>query len=251
MRQETVATEFEVTGFAKYYRELSDSFIDINGAATSIKNHIAKGTRIFEIGLGVGYFAEQFLDDGYIVRGIQPPFPDTMLMPLKRDHPSLILAEKKLEDYTFDSQHDVIVCHSSVFLFTRVKDGVYSGASSIDSPIFQSMISKLLAIKNLDKILLALSSSGKFFVNIQANPLPYVEVGMPDDLLKFEMRHCAYRLDVQKVEKRFAITYRGTETISDETHFCLNYDGFRQLVESLNGKVAITEDGYWVVIERA
>jgi hypothetical protein len=249
VEQETVATPLEVTGFAKYYRELSDSFIDITGAANSLKNQIQKGACIFEIGLGIGYFAEQFLEDGYVVSGIQPPPPDTMLAVLKRNHPSLIVAEKRIEDYTFDSQYDVIVCHSSVFLFTRIEDERYSGASSMDSPIFQSMIPKQIAVENIRKVLSALSATGRFFVNIHTNPRPSVEVGMSGDRLTYEMRRCVYDLDAQKVEKRNVIIYRGTETISDETHFCLRYGEFGQLIESLNGKVSLLEDGYWVVIE--
>jgi SAM-dependent methyltransferase len=112
--------EFEITGFAKYYDELSDTFIDIRKVAASLKQLIPVAAEIFEIGLGTGYFAGQFLKDGYTVCGIQPK--DKLLDRLKRECSSAVIKkEDRLECYDFDKKYNVIVSHSSVFLFTRLE----------------------------------------------------------------------------------------------------------------------------------
>ncbi len=255
MDQNCVKNEFEVDAFALYYRELSDTFIDIKKAASSLKKLIGKEEQIFEVGLGIGYFAEQFLGDGYSVVGIQPPPPDKMLIILKRDYPATILAEKKIEDYEFDRQYNVIVSHSSVFLFTRVEDGIYKNVGSVDSPVFQSFIDKALAIENLRKILSALSPTGRFFVNIQTNPLPFSEVGPSNDRFRFEMVRCEYSLHQGKVQKIFRTTCikdgkPETPQVMPETHYCLRYSKFMELLESVGGDCEISDDNQWVILKK-
>lgn len=249
MDTQTVRNEFELDAFATYYEELSDTFIDIKKAAASLKGFIPKGAQIFEIGLGTGYFAEQFLQEGYSVCGIQPQ--DKMLVRLKKERPDVVIkSETKLESYTFDDHYNIIVSHSSVFLFTRIERIVGPNGEIGVSFVFQSFIDKLSTAFSLAKVLLALSPGGQFFINIQTNPLPLAEVGPTEDRFRFEMIRCVYSLDQEKVEKTFRTTYRGEAKTMEETHYCLRYSDFEQLLKVIGGKASITKDGQWIILER-
>lgn len=246
-----VKDEFRIEAFAKYYEELSDTFIDISGAANSLMANVRQGETVFEIGLGTGYFAEQLYKAGYDVRGIQPR--DRMLPKLKEKRPNIkLLAEKSLEEYIFDATYDVIISHSSVFLFTMLEMPVGSRDKSASSLVFQSFISdRDQALGNVKKVLAALSERGRFFVNIQTNPLPKAEVGPADDRFIFEMIHCSYHLDSEKVEKTFRTTYRSETDEMKEEHYCLSYPDFKKCVETMGGRVKVTDDRRWVILERA
>ena len=247
---QNVKDEFDIDAFAQYYEALSDTFIDIRKAAASLKKLIPKASQIFEIGLGTGYFAEQFLKDGYTVCGIQPP--DQMLTRLRKERPNVFIkAEARLEDYAFDDQYDVIVSHSSVFLFTRLEALSGPHGEIDESLVFQSFIgNKLLMVSNLVKVLLALSPGGKFFINVQTNPLPLAEVGPPEDRFKFEMTRCVYNLVTERVEKMFRATYQAKSYIMPEIHYCSRYSDFKRYVELIGGTVELAEDGQWVILER-
>jgi hypothetical protein len=100
---DSIFTEFHLSAFAKHYEKLSDTFIETRNASDSLKRLITPGDTIFEIGIGTGYFASHFCNDGYALCGIQPK--DQMLVYLKNNHPDInVLAEKKLEDYRFERE---------------------------------------------------------------------------------------------------------------------------------------------------
>jgi SAM-dependent methyltransferase len=243
--------EFEIEAFAKYYDELSDSFIDIRKASDSLKSQIDEESQIFEIGLGTGYFAKHFHYYGYSICGIQPK--DEMLPRLKEAHPTLgIKAEKKLEDYDFGSdEYDVIVSHSSVFLFTKLESVSLASGETEGVFVFQSFLKeKSQVINNIEKVLKALRPNGKFFINVQTNPPRRVEVGPDDDRFVFEMVKCVYHFDLEKVEKVFRTTHRGYPNIMEEVHCALRYGDFKPLVEKMGGKVTISDDLEWVILER-
>jgi SAM-dependent methyltransferase len=242
--------EFEVNPFVVHYEEISDTFINIKDVARSLKQHIPPGSLIFELGLGTGYFAAQFLGDGYSVCGIQPP--DEMLPKLKRSYPGVrIVAEARLEDFHFPDRYDTIVSHSSVFLFTRHPLPFGPSGEVVESLVLQSFIKdESLVDENLAKILQALRPGGKLFVNIQSNPLPRVEVGPPEDRLVFEMTRCLYHLDLYRVEKNFRVTWRDHIYHVDDDRSCFPFSEFRNRLVQAGGRFRVTDDWLWVIIER-
>lgn len=242
--------EFEIHPFVDYYEEISDTFVNIKDAARSLKQHIPPGSLIFELGLGTGYFAAQFLRDGYSVCGIQPP--DDMLPKLKRSYPGVrIVAEAKLEDFRFPDRYDTIVSHGSVFLFTRHPTPFGPSGEVMESLVFQSFIKdESLVDENLAKTLEALRHGGKLFINIQSNPLPRVEVGPSEDRLVFEMTRCLYQLDLFKVEKTFKVTWRDRIYHVDDDRSCFPFSEFRGRLAGAGGRFRVTDDGLWMIIER-
>jgi SAM-dependent methyltransferase len=246
-----VQDEFEIDAFARYYESLSDSFIDIGGAARSLIARLREGERVFEIGLGTGYFAEQLRKAGWPVSGIQPA--DKMLALLKRKRPDIpVVEEQRIEEYLFSAPQDVIVSHSSVFGFTRFEAAAGSHGESGSSLVFQSFIrEKLRVFANLAKVLDALSPTGRFFVNVQTNPLPITEVGPPEDPFVYEMTRCSYHLDLERVEKTFRTTYRSQTEILDAIYYCQRYSDFKRCIEGIGGRVTLTDDERWGVLERA
>jgi hypothetical protein len=136
--------------------------------------------------------------------------------------------------------------------FTQLEAPPRSNGEFDVSLVFQSFIrNKLLMISNLVKVLLALSPGGKFFINVQTNPLLSAEVGPPEDRFKFEMTRCAYNLDLERVDKTFLATYRARSYLMPEVHYCLGYSEFKRHIELIGGNIRLDEDGQWVILERA
>jgi hypothetical protein len=245
-----VANEFQLGPFAEFYDLLSDSFIDIDRVTDSLKLYLLPGSKLFEIGLGTGYFASKFTADGYTVKGIQPQ--DEMLIVLKRKYPEIeIVAESKLEHYIFEQKHDTIISHSSVFLFTRHQSAFGQNGEMLISYIFQSFIkTRSEALRCLDKTLLALAPGGRMFINIQSNPLPIVMVNNGDDQMKFEMSRCDYFLELGYVEKTFRLTYAGQTYQIDDMRSCETYSKFADHVSRLGFDVSVSADEYWVIVKK-
>jgi len=245
-----VANEFQVSPFAEFYEPLSDSFIDMTRVTNSLKLHLLPGAEIFEIGLGTGYFASKFTADGYTVKGIQPR--DEMLTILKRDHPEIeIVAESTLEDFYFTTKYDTIVSHSSVFLFTRHQSPFGENGEVLVSYIFQSFIkNRADAFRCLEKTLLALTPSGRMFINIQSNPLPMVIVSDGKDQVTFEMSNCRYFLDMGRVEKTFRLIHSGCTYQIDDTRYCETYSKFVDHISRIGFEAAVSEDEYWIILRR-
>jgi hypothetical protein len=242
--------EFQIGPFADFYEPLTDSFIDIERVATSLKAYLPRGAELFEIGLGTGYFASKFIADGYIVKGIQPH--DELLPILKRKHRDIrIMAECKLEDYEFSEQYHAIVSHSSAFLFTRHEMIFGRHGETLTTYIFQSFITSEEVLRCLEKTLQALSPDGRLFINIQSNPLPFATIDCGDDQLLFEMTRCAYFLDLRFVEKTFRLTYQGNTYHVNDNRFCETYAQFAEQVLRLGFESVISEDRYWIIVSRA
>lgn len=247
----TVSDEFQIGPFAKFYEQISDSFLDTKGAAESLKLHLKLGAEVFELGLGTGYFASMLTADGYVVRGIQPD--DEMLPLLKHRHADVqVVAERKLEDYEFTRRHETIVSHSSVFLFTSIALACGRHGETLTSYIFQSFIEeRAKVLECLGKALGALTPDGRLFVNIQTNPLPLAEVESAGEKLTFEMLGCEYFLDLGRVEKVFRLTYDGRVHEVRDDRFCATYSDFASHVSRLGFKASISTDRRWVIVGRA
>jgi SAM-dependent methyltransferase len=241
--------EFNLSLFAEFYEPISDTFIDIKQVSDSLKRQIPKGAEIFEIGLGTGYFASMFTDDGYKVKGIQPQ--DEMLIKLKQRNADIeILAECKLEEYEFTKQYDIIISHSSVFLFTQIDHSGGKNGEIITWYILQSFIpNKAEVIANIKKTLNALTSDGRLFINIQTNPLTYASIGNGEEQLTFEMTRCNYFLELGLVEKTFRLTYKGHFDLINDTRFCQTFTEFVNQITKFGFKVSISEDRYWIIVE--
>jgi SAM-dependent methyltransferase len=243
--------EFQITPFAEFYEAITDSFIDVGGAAASLKRYLPRGAELFEIGLGTGYFASMFTADGYIVKGIQPQ--DELLPILKRKHEDIgIVAECKLEDYKFLELHETIVSHSSVFLFTRHEIAFGRHGEVLTTYIFQSFITEREeVVRCLEKTLRALTPGGRLFINIQTNPPPFATINCADHQLIFQMTRCAYFLELGLVEKTFRFTYQGHSYHVNDHRFCETYAEFAEQVSRLGFKAAVSEDRYWIIVSRA
>jgi SAM-dependent methyltransferase len=239
-------SEFEIDAFVDFYEALSDSFIDINRAVDSLKAQISLESKIFEIGLGTGYFAKHLHGEGYDICGIQPQ--DKMLRRLKNEHPDIqIKAEKSLEEYNFDTQWDVIVSHSSVFLFTRLESHFMTGEIS-STLIFQSFLQdQEIIFQNIKKIMEALSEGGKFFINIQTNPKRRVDVG---NNFSFEMLKCEYNFDRQVVSKLFRTIYNANTSFTEDIYFVLSFTDFRQVLGDMGFQVYVSADREWVILKK-
>jgi len=243
-------TEFNVAAFAEHYEAVSDSFIDIRGAATSLKRLLPSKGTIFEIGLGTGHFASQFCDEGYHVCGIQPP--DEMLARLKSKRlPVNVLAECRLEDYQFVERYETIVSHSSVFLFTRHEHTFGRSGESCVALVFQSFIlDRLTLMHNLTKALLALTDAGRIYINVQTNPRESCTVGSASDAFRFEMLSCVYDFDRESVRKEFRTTYRESSTTINDTRYCCTYDSLALRLRGVGAFMRISDDGRWVIVTR-
>lgn len=247
----TVGDEFQIGPFAKFYEQISDSFLDTRGAAESLKPHLKPGAEVFELGLGTGYFASILTADGYVVRGIQPD--DEMLPLLKHRHADVqVVAECKLEDYEFTRRHAAIVSHSSVFLFTSIALACGRHGETLTSYIFQSFIEeRAMVLECLGKTLDALTPDGKLFINIQTNPLPLAQVESEGEKLTFEMLGCEYLLDLGRVEKVFRLTYDGRIHEIYDNRFCATYRDFMSRISEFGFRASISNDRRWVVVSRA
>jgi phospholipid N-methyltransferase len=232
--------------FAAHYEALSDAFIDIKGAADSLKKLIGESRALFELGLGTGYFAKQFFNDGYEICGIQPK--DGMLARLRQECPQVkVLAEKYLQEYDFSGQqYDVIVSHSSVFLFTKL-ESVFAAGETQTMLVFQSSIKdEIELLKNLTKVLAALSPKGRLFINIQTNPPKIVLADYSYEQLK-----CEYNFDCKQAVKKIVETVQGKpQPETEEKYYVLRYSDFKTLVESLGGQTQISDDYQWVIVKR-
>jgi SAM-dependent methyltransferase len=244
-----VTTEFHISPFAEFYEQLSDSFIDIRRAAESLKGYLPRGSELFELGLGTGYFASMFTGDGYTIKGIQPR--DEMLPILKLKCPDVkVVAECTLEDYYFTEKHETIVSHSSVFLFTRHETAFGRHGETCISYIFQSFIKgRGQVVDSLGKSLRALAPGGRLFINIQDNPLPFVAIGDGEERLTFEMLRCNYSLELGQVEKTFRLTYRGRTHLVNDNRYCEKYSDFTHHVSDLGFQASISGDRQWVILK--
>lgn len=240
-------SEFDVKIFVDSYEDIADTFIDTAGAADSLKKQVPPTSKIFELGLGTGYFAQFLQKDGYDVSGIQPP--DGMLERLKRDHPTLkVMGEAYIQDYDFTQQYDVIVSHSSVFLITKPDDEL---AQKINTNlIFQSFIlDEAVIFDNIDKIMNALRPNGKLVINIQPNAHRSAQVY--DDLF-FEMSECEYDFDSARVRKVFGMTVNGVTTIFPaDNSYVLKWETFEAKLKDKGYQVRIFDDGYWAEVTKA
>lgn len=243
-------SEFYIAPFVKYYEEITDSFIDVKSVAESLKRYIPTNAQIFEVGLGTGYFASMFAHDGYRVKGIQPP--DEMLSVLKQKSSNIeIVAECKLENYTFSEQYETIVSHSSVFLFTRHETPFGLNKEVLHSYMFQSFIrEKTELLRNLHKTLMALLPNGSLYINIQSNPLSFVQFDRDGEQITFEMNCCDYFLELNRVEKTFTLTYSGESYEVHDHRFCETYTAFADQVFQYGFKTSISEDQNWVIVNR-
>jgi len=246
----SVPNEFHIHPFALHYEVISDTFLDTRGAAASLMSQLAPGERVFEIGLGTGYFASLLVAKGAEVEGIQPA--DELLPILKDRHPNVrIVGEAKLEDYVFDRLHSTIVSHSSVFLFTTHEVAFGRNGEARISLVLQSFVLKELVMHDcLRKVVSALAPDGRLFINIQTNPLQRAVVGEGDDQLVFEMTKCVYHMDFKRVEKWFRLSYRQRSYLVQDNRFCEPYYHFLDRLASLNCRASVTQDGMWVIISK-
>jgi hypothetical protein len=235
---------FQFEPFARYYNELSDAFIDMEAATSSLKSQITKDNTLFEIGLGTGYFAGSFHNDGYNICGIQPN--DQMLLKLKQDYPGIrVKGEAYLQDYVFDDQYDVIISHSSVFLFTKLTSQFPTG-ERLHFLLFQSFINaKQRTIENLLKVMNALTSNGKFFINIQTNPKHNVEIG---EHFSFGLDQCDYYADLNRVDKVFRTTRNGTTDLSKQPCLVIPYHELKRIIDVVGCQIRVSEDFRWVIL---
>lgn len=241
--------EFEIEAFADYYEELSDSFIDMATVTASLKSQLDDQSQIFEIGLGTGYFAKQFHRD-YMYCGIEPS--PIMLHKLRTKNLEVeIKGQQYLQDYVFDSQYDVIVSHSSVFLFTKLEALSFVSGEEQVVLVFQAWMKNAAEVfDNIERVMDALRPHGRFFINIQTNPPARVEVGPAGDKFVFEMVKCKYYFDLERVEKIFRATYRGEIKHMNETQYALRYYDFKRTIEDKGLRVGISDDREWVVIQQ-
>lgn len=241
-------TEFQVGLFAEYYDQISDTFIDIKKAANSLKSLISNKRELFEIGLGTGYFASMFIDDGYKIAGIQPK--DEMLTILKRKFPVIeILGECKLEDYHFTRKHQIIVSHSSVFLFTKHQTNFGLNNETRINYVFQSFITDPDIIFDcFKKILESLTSDGQLFINIQTNPLPLVKVKTDRGWLIFEMTYCNYFFELGYVEKHFRLSHDQQIFEIEDKRFCMPYSEFKTEISKLGFFITVSENKDWIIL---
>jgi SAM-dependent methyltransferase len=247
----SLSTEFELSPFAEYYEQLSDSFIDIQRAARSLASMLRRGMTVFEIGLGTGYFAQHLSSFGIDVCGIQPP--DQMLDRLKLLRPNIkVLGEMKLENYNFDRQYDAIVSHSSIFLFTK-HHTQFGGCGEVCSElVFQSFLKTRMEVySNLLKVLTSLSPAGRLFINVQGNPLPRTEVGPPSDRLIFEMVTCVYDFRLELVEKNFKATYQDKSYVIHDRRYCCTFADLNARLGSLGARCSLSADGDWAIFSKA
>jgi hypothetical protein len=246
-----VPNEFHVSPFAEFYESISDSFIDIRAVADSLRALIPKGSTIFEIGLGTGYFASQFAADGYVIEGIQPP--DEMLPILKRKHPTIsIVGECILEEYEFTKSYDWIVSHSSVFLFTKHDIPFGRRGEVFTSFVFQSfVIGEALLTRCIEKTLLALTRNGVLFINIQTNPLASAVLDVSGGELIFDMTRCDYFMDIGIVEKTFRLSFKGHSYHVNDHRQCHSFLWFAREVAQAGFRAELTADRRWVMISRS
>jgi hypothetical protein len=246
-----MSNEFALDLFARFYEPISDSFIDTRGAADSLKAWLPARADLFEIGLGTGHFASFLTSSGYTVRGIQPR--DALLPQLRQNHPTIeVVAETTLEDYAFDKQHEYIVSHSSVFLFTKITAFLAQSEEAMTSYIFQSFIkSRQDVITCLRKTLTALTPSGRLFINIQRNPLPIANIETPQGQLTFKMANCEYFLDLNLVEKTFHLTYQNDTHVLDDVRYCQTFAEFISQVNEFGSNAIVSNDRRWVVVTRS
>jgi hypothetical protein len=243
-------TEFEITPFARYYEELSDSFINMNEVVNSFAALVPSGASVFELGLGTGYFASKVFNLGYKLSGIQPE--DEMLLRLKSEHPEIrIVGQSKLEDYEFTDRHDFIVSHSSVFLFTE-HFTLFGKGETRRRLVFQSFIKDEAQVySNVEKVLEALNPCGCILVNIQTNPPVETRVGPADDQVVFEMTECVYDFEMCKVQKRFVIKNKGNRFEVLDERFCTHFNKFREHLTRVGGTLRISPDRRWIILSRA
>lgn len=224
--------------FAKYYEHLADTFINYRQAIESFKKFVTKTDSIFEIGTGTGHFAIPLHNEGYNISGIEPW--ELMLNRLKSECPDFQVKLASLQDYTFDSQYDFIVSHSSVFLLTRDEKEV--------DLIFESYIkSEVELLMSISKITQSLKPSGKFFINIQRNPPQvYLENGDSYEIAKID-----YNLSNKTVAKKhlFSINKSGAIEKTYEK-YATTFDNFRSIIESLSCQFKFSDDREWVIIEQ-
>lgn len=250
MTKISASNEFQINPFAKFYEPITDSFIDIKRSSDSLKRYLIGSKELFEIGLGTGYFAAQFIGDGYKVRGIQPK--DELLSVLKQKNIGVeIVAECKLEDYQFTEKHETIVSHSSVFLFTEHESRFGQNGEMLKSYVFQSFIvNKKIVLDCLHKTLNALTIDGRLFINIQINPLPFITIENNEEMLTFSMTECNYFLEMGYVEKKFNLTYTDQIYEVEDIRFCETYGEFVLQMQAYGFQVLISDDRQWIIVER-
>lgn len=243
--------EFHIRHFAQHYEAISDTFIDIRRVTASLESHLARGAHVFEIGLGTGYFASLLTAAGHTVEGIQPA--DEMLPLLKRQHPDIVIAgECKLEDYQFTQKFDTIVSHSSFFLVTRHETSFGPQGEVCVRYVLQSFApTEDSVITCVHKILNALTSNGRLFINIQSNPLMFAAVEVGGERLTFEMTRCVYFMDLRRVEKTFRLTFRQHTHHVNDHRYCEPYLAFVERLATCGFRATITEDCRWVMVTRS
>ncbi len=238
--------EFEVKAFAVDYEVIADTFIDTKGAAASLVKMLPKNSTVFELGLGTGYFAQFLYNEGLNVSGIEPS--KTMASELKQRHPYItIAAELALENYDFDTKHEAIVSHSSIFLFTAPHED--PALFTDQDLIFQSfLVDEDKNIENLQKVLSALTDKGKLFINIQTNAKPSTVI---NEHLTFKMLECDYNFSSKRVSKLFALVADGeTKLMGPDVSYVLRWHDFSGLINGFGYKTEVSEDKKWVIISR-
>jgi hypothetical protein len=207
---------------------------------------LPRGSQIFELGMGTGYFGQFLSRDGYRVSGIQPA--DGMLARLRRDRPELnVVAEQYIQDYQFTEQHPAIVSHSSVFLFTS--PDAYMQGQAGQGPVFQSFIrDEGETFRSMDKVMDALTPDGGLYINIQPNAKPFAQI---DPTLSFEMTSCQYDFGANRVDKTFAITSNGQRKVLDpDISYVLRWGDFDPMMRQRGHQARVSDDGFWVVVSR-
>ncbi len=145
--------------FAPYYDEISKRFFDYDKKVASFMNLLKKDDRIFEIGIGTGLFAVHLHNEGFLIEGIDKS--RDMIKLLKKNFPDLPAGFGDIKRYNFFRNYDVILMHSSVFLFTNINGTV----------VFESYLtSEGDMIGVLDKLYDSLNIGGRLIMNIQKNP---------------------------------------------------------------------------------
>ena len=262
-------SELSDSTFAKHYPLIADTFMDTKGAAASLMARVSKETRIFEIGLGTGYFARFLVDAGYEVYGVEP-YPAMLGELEKQKLPRIhVKAEQPIEEYEFgDHKYDVIISHSSVFLFTDIggelvfqsmilnaalipnilENGMRSNAPAIGT-LETIKKDKVRTVVNVEKVMRALNDGGRFFINIQTNSKIKATV---NDHVTWEMPKWQYDFSHGWVVKEFRFTHRGKIIPLDlDISYVWCLANFEQIMEEKGYLARTSSDGKWVVLTHA
>ncbi len=242
--------------FASLYPELGPKFLDYEKARTIFRQIVDMRDRCLEIGMGTALFADQLLNEGYQIDGLEPP--GKMLEGLKarlhtftKYRPKII--ETKAQDASYNGEYDFLVSHSGPLFFVNDGKRLYleglrdDQIGSVDPRAFhEAFLKKLLAG--------VAKKSGALLLNIQEDR---TDIPLRDSTILFRYnREGEYDLANQSVVKygRFVNAQTGA-VIQDDQATYVPYRRFACSLEQLKeflatiGEISVeVKSNIWVLL---